>query len=176
MQDLWDGAVGEAPTAGAKAVAVKVHHDLDDQNIEAFLSKVESFLQVSQDEVVSGFLKSSKQVILDKCSAFLDLVTLEAHKTFLHRLSRRRVRDQRLKVFTTIRPLLRAGRRRAGRCGIRRILLHLSPSIRPSLLRLRHRSPAPGWRQYRELPGGRVHALQTAWFGELGAQVRRHDL
>ena len=40
-------------------------------------------------------------MILDKCSGFLPTDKLEAHKTFLHRLSRRRVRDQRLKVFTT---------------------------------------------------------------------------
>ena len=101
MQDLWNGAVGEEPTAGAKATAGKVNHDLKDQNIEAFLSRVEAFLQVNPDTVVSDFLDSSKQVILDKCSTFLDLKKLETHKTFLHRLSRRRVRDQRLRVFTT---------------------------------------------------------------------------
>ena len=101
MQDLWNGAVGEEPTAGAKATAEKVKHDLQNQNIEAFLSRVEAFLQVNQDTVVSEFLDSSKQVILDKCTAFLDPEKLETHKTFLHRLSRRRVRDQRLRVFTT---------------------------------------------------------------------------
>jgi hypothetical protein len=58
-------------------------------------------MQVIPDADVGAFLDSSKQVILDKCSAFLDVTKLEAHKTFLHRLSRRRVRDQRLKVFTT---------------------------------------------------------------------------
>jgi hypothetical protein len=101
MQDLWTGAVGEKPTAGATETAGKVNHDLKDQNIEAFLSRVEAFLQVAQDKVVSEFLKSSKQVILDKCSAFLGPSKLGDHKTFLHRLSRRRVRDQRLQVFTT---------------------------------------------------------------------------
>jgi len=101
MQDLWNGAVGEEPTADAKAAAGKVNHDLTDRNIEALLSRVEAFLQVNQDEDVSKFLDSSKQVILDKCSGFLDPDKLAAHKTFLHRLSRRRVRDQRLRVFTT---------------------------------------------------------------------------
>ena len=101
MQDLWNGAVGEKPTDGATRTAGKVNHDLKDNNIEAFLSRVEAFLQVSQDDGVSKFLDSSKLVILNKCSMFLDLKKLEAHKTFLHRLSRRRVRDQRLQVFTT---------------------------------------------------------------------------
>lgn len=101
MQDLWNGAVGEKPTNAATATAKKVYYDLNDQNIEAFLSKVEAFLQVNHDKDVSDFLYISKQAILDKCSAFLDPQKLEAHKTFLHRMSRRRVRDQRLRVFTT---------------------------------------------------------------------------
>ncbi|MBU1701417.1 MAG: SIR2 family protein [Candidatus Eisenbacteria bacterium] len=101
MQDLWNGAVGAEPTVCATETAGKVNHDLKDQNIEAFLSRVEAFLQVEDNEDVSEFLSSSKQVILDKCSAFLDADKLGAYKVFLHRLSRRRVRDQRLQVFTT---------------------------------------------------------------------------
>jgi len=102
MQDLWNGAVGEEPTAGAIATAGKVKHELTDPNIEAFISRVEAFLQVNPgDTEVSTFLDASKQVILDRCSAFLDHEKLATHKTFLHRLSRRRVRDQRLRVFTT---------------------------------------------------------------------------
>lgn len=101
MQDLWNWAVGNPPTDSATAVANKVNHDLKGQNIEALLSRVEASLQVSPDDAVRKFLDSSKQVILDKCSEFLDLKHLDAHKVFLHRLSRRRVRDQRLRVFTT---------------------------------------------------------------------------
>lgn len=101
MLDLWNRAVGEEPTEDAKGTAAKVHHDLADKNIEALLSRVEAFLQVNQDEAVSGFLNSSQQVILDQCSTFLDPGKLNDHETFLHRLSRRRVRDSRLKVFTT---------------------------------------------------------------------------
>lgn len=101
MQDLWNGAVGKEPKEGAKATAEKVHHELTDTNIEAFLSKIEAYLQINEDEDVETFLNSSKQVILQKCSAFLDLDRLDAHRTFLHRLSRRRVRDPRLRVFTT---------------------------------------------------------------------------
>lgn len=101
MQDLWNGAVGKEPTKEAKKTAQKVKYNLADKNIEAFLSRVEAFLQVNQDEAVSDFLNSSKQVILNQCSQFLDPDKLGDHETFLHRLSRRRVRDPRLKVFTT---------------------------------------------------------------------------
>lgn len=40
-------------------------------------------------------------MILKKCSGFATAEKLDSHRTFLHRLSRRRARDQRLKVFTT---------------------------------------------------------------------------
>ncbi len=101
MQDLWNYAVGVTPTNEATATAKKGRHDLRNPNIEAFLSRIEAFLQVNEDKEVAAFLNSSKKVILEKCSAFLNPEKLDAHKTFLHRLSRRRVRDQRLKVFTT---------------------------------------------------------------------------
>jgi hypothetical protein len=102
MQDLWNGAVGEKPTDAAKATADKVNHKLTDTNIERFLSRIEAFLQVNEgDKTVKDFLKSSKQVILDKCSAFPDPGELDPHTIFLHRLARRRARDQRLRVFTT---------------------------------------------------------------------------
>lgn len=101
MLDLWNHAVGEKPTEKETKIAAKVHHDLTDKNIEAFLSRVEAFLHVNDDKEVADFLNASKKVILGKCSGFLQTDKLDAHKTLLHRLSRRRVRDQRLKIFTT---------------------------------------------------------------------------
>lgn len=101
MLNLWTDAIGEQPTDEATAIAARVHHDLADKNLEAFLSKIEAFLHVRDDNEAAAFLTASKKVILDKCSGFLQTGKLEAHKTFLHRLSRRRTRDERLKVFTT---------------------------------------------------------------------------
>lgn len=102
MGDLWDGAVTEDLTGAAIPTALKVNQDTDnDKDIEAFLSKVEAYLQVNEDHEATTFLESSKEVILRLCSEFLDPAQLKHHKTFLHRLSRRRVRDQRLKIFTT---------------------------------------------------------------------------
>lgn len=103
MKDLWNNAIGEPPKKEATNTAKKVNYDLSTlvPNIEDFLSKAEAYLQVDNDADVKAFVDSCKQVILEMCSKFLDLKKLEAHKTFLHRLSRRRVRDPRLKLFTT---------------------------------------------------------------------------
>lgn len=101
MYDLWKKAVGEEPTESAKDIAQKVRHDLTDKNIESFLSRIEAYLQVNEDAAVARFLDDSKRVILQGCSGFLDRTKLEVHQTFLHRLSRRRIRDPRLKLFTT---------------------------------------------------------------------------
>lgn len=101
MWHLWNKAVGEEPSDETKEIAKIVGHGLDDPNIEALLSRAEAYLQLYSHIGVSEFLNKSKRVILGMCSEFLNEDRLEAHQTFLHRLSRRRSRDQRLKVFTT---------------------------------------------------------------------------
>lgn len=102
MNDLWDASIGKPPTRAATDTIKTINYDLTASNIEEFLSKAEAYLQVKEDDVdVKNFVNSCKKVILNKCSTFLDVGKLNAHKTFLHRLSRRRVRDPRLKVFTT---------------------------------------------------------------------------
>lgn len=101
MDDLWNGAVGGEPSAATVRAAKRVHHDLADANIELFLSKIEAYLQVNEVKTIRRYLNSCKEVILQKCSGFLQSEKLGAHKTFLHRLSRRGSRAQRLKVFTT---------------------------------------------------------------------------
>jgi hypothetical protein len=103
MKDLWDGAIGKPPTPVASKVSGLIKYDLrtPNPNIEDFLSRCDAYLQVNDDNSVGAFVGACKKVILDKCSAFLDVKKLDGHKTFLHRLSRRRIRDPRLKVFTT---------------------------------------------------------------------------
>lgn len=115
MWALWDYCVNSNPGTG-KAIrgladaAAKVIADIDyditieKENIEALLSRCEAFLQVKDNKDVTDFITASKKVILEKCSEFIDPADagqLAAHRTFLHRLSRRRVRDSRLKLFTT---------------------------------------------------------------------------
>jgi hypothetical protein len=103
MKDLWDAAIGKTPTSAASKVAGVIKYDLKtpNPNFEDFLSRCDAYLQVNGDEDVKDFVGNCKKVILDNCSTFLDVEKLDGHKTFLHRLSRRRVRDPRLKIFTT---------------------------------------------------------------------------
>ena len=105
MGDLWNAAIGSPPSEAAKAVGTAVNYNLepeDNHDIEAFLSWIEAFLYVNPDDkAVAAFLVDAKKIILEKCSAFLQKTKLTGHQTFLHRLSRRRARDHRLKLFTT---------------------------------------------------------------------------
>lgn len=101
MPSLWDAAVGEPATELAKKVAEMVNHGLATKNIETLLSRIEASLQLNEKQELRNFLNKSKKDILERCSNFLDEEKLTAHRRFLHRLSRRRARDQRLKIFTT---------------------------------------------------------------------------
>lgn len=104
MWDLWINAVGGEPCEEAQTAAETIDYDLDDednQNIELFLSRIEAYLQLYDDEDLDTFLASAKDVILKDCSEFIDADKLDPHRVFIRRLSRRRARDPRLKVFTT---------------------------------------------------------------------------
>ncbi|UZG43719.1 SIR2 family protein [Caldimonas thermodepolymerans] len=102
MSDLWNEIVGANPEDDVREVIDNVGYDIKQENIEALLSRIEASLALNEDKALSAFLHNSKQKILNKCSGFLaNEEKLEAHKTFVHRLSRRRARDQRLKIFTT---------------------------------------------------------------------------
>jgi hypothetical protein len=115
MWTLWDYCVNDNPGTGdaartvsskaAKVIAeIGYNTAVDKENIEALLSRCEAYLQVKTSTDVEAFIIESKRVILTKCSEFIDpadVDQLAAHRTFLHRLSRRRVRDSRLKLFTT---------------------------------------------------------------------------
>lgn len=113
MWTLWDYCVHSNPGTGstkrtvspnAAKVVAEIRYNIANENIEALLSRCEAYLQVNDSVDVTNFVTASKKVILEKCSEFLDPADasqLAAHRTFLHRLSRRRVRDSRLKLFTT---------------------------------------------------------------------------
>lgn len=115
MAKLWEQCVTKGKPDGTESPvliqeAESVIHEIgystavDGKNIEALLSKCEAFLQVKASQSVESFLRVSKRIILDECSKFLkpnDPSQLESHSVFLHRLSRRRGRDSRMKLFTT---------------------------------------------------------------------------
>lgn len=101
MADLWNATVGEPASTEARAAAAMVGHDIEDKNIEALLSRIDAALQLNEQNDLRKFLNDSKKTILHRCSSFLGDNNLHSHRRFLHRLSRRRARDQRLKIFTT---------------------------------------------------------------------------
>lgn len=115
MWTLWDHCVNSnpdsgddtrTPTAQAQAVIDEIGYEVavEKENIEALLSRCDAFLQIKKSVEVERFVSASKAVILKNCSDFLDGADdsrLASHRTFLHRLSRRRVRDSRMKLFTT---------------------------------------------------------------------------
>ncbi|RWU17260.1 SIR2 family protein [Pseudomonas alkylphenolica] len=72
-------------------------------NIEHFLSQCDAYLAFNDDATVKVFVSDVKAVILDACSAFLraPAADISAYRQLLQKLARRRVRDPRLKVFTT---------------------------------------------------------------------------
>ena len=108
MQKLWSccmcGGDGEELTPLAVSVCDKVHYtEKVSPNIEHFLSQCDAFLLFNSDEQVEEYLLSAKKEILKQCSIFIDSpeCDISAYQTLLYKLARRRVRDPRLKVFTT---------------------------------------------------------------------------
>lgn len=112
MWDLWKFAMWENPLLlesgqlkpDAITVCDKVRYsERDYPNIEHFLSNCEAYLAFHDDENVLNFLNQVKLIILDKCRSFIDdgNCDLTAYVNLLQKMARRRVRDPRLKVFTT---------------------------------------------------------------------------
>lgn len=112
MWDLWECAMLEDPIEDeerelkkiALSVCEKVKYtDIEYPNIEHFLSNCEAFLAFHEDKEVLDFLNQVKTVILNKCRSFLEDGTsdISSYVNLLQKMGRRRVRDPRLKVFTT---------------------------------------------------------------------------
>ncbi|BCE01676.1 SIR2 family protein [Marinicellulosiphila megalodicopiae] len=116
MWDLWEKAMLEVnfidDAIGNKRITKDAQEVLDlvkysemqNPNIEHFLSKCDAYLSFNEDDqIVSAFLNKVKKIILDECSSFLSSQTndISAYQSLLQKLARRRVRDPRLKVFTT---------------------------------------------------------------------------
>lgn len=106
MNALWEkSAYNEnyVIKASVQGIANKINFDTSAKipNIEEFLSLCDAYLQFNDDEGIKTLVKDFKSVILNECSFVNDDTDLTGHEIFLHRLSRRRVRDSRLKIFTT---------------------------------------------------------------------------
>ena len=106
MWNLWElcTKVDNKYTVAAKAVFKATNYKYEDcENIEVLLSLCEAHLQINNDSEssVKKFIEFCKDKILSACNFDKSDDFLSGHKTFIHRLSRRRTRDSRLKLFTT---------------------------------------------------------------------------
>ncbi|MGE8163749.1 SIR2 family protein [Paraburkholderia sp. NPDC080076] len=109
MWKLWTTAMctdasGKQLKNDAEQVCERIRYsERENPNIEHFLSQCDAYLAFSADAQVESFLTSVKALILELCSAFLtsEGSDISAYRYLLQKLARRRVRDPRLKVFTT---------------------------------------------------------------------------
>ena len=110
MKDLWAHCLDEKKTELKLPAKLENCRDNSEGNIERFLSLCEASIECEMDQEkkaeIEDFIKSCRDVIRFQCSKFLLIDInpenkLEPHCLFLHKLIRRRVRDPRLKVFTT---------------------------------------------------------------------------
>jgi hypothetical protein len=116
MRELWDksmlidheAAPGDDNYGVLHQSAIEVmdkvrYQETENPNIEHFLSHCESYLQVEEEQSVLDYVRDVKETILFECSDFLekDESDISPYKMLLQKLARRRVRDPRLKVFTT---------------------------------------------------------------------------
>lgn len=109
MQQLWAAAMctpgtGSELTNAAKEICDRVRYSEHvSPNIEHFLSQCDAYLSFNQDVKTQTFVIEIKAKILDLCSNFLNNPgsDISAYRHILQKLARRRVRDPRLKIFTT---------------------------------------------------------------------------
>ena len=109
MWGLWKESMGfdmkaKSISMAAEAVCNTVKYsERDNPNIEHFLSQCDAYLSFQYDKDVNDFVLDVKRVILERCSTFLDESDsdISSYTGLLQKLARRRVRDPRLRVFTT---------------------------------------------------------------------------
>jgi hypothetical protein len=108
MWNLWQQAMcpdgqGVLSERAARVADTVRYRERENPNIEHFLSQCDSYLAFTEDAVVGAFVNDVKELILRACSDFLMHPTsdISAYRNLLQKLARRRVRDPRLKVFTT---------------------------------------------------------------------------
>ncbi|EPM9933765.1 TPA: SIR2 family protein [Pseudomonas aeruginosa] len=108
MWELWQRAMcpegQDRLSERAAQVADTVRYlERNNPNIEHFLSQCDAYLAFNSDAGVSAFVNDVKALILHACSEFMNSGNsdISAYRNLLQKLARRRVRDPRLRVFTT---------------------------------------------------------------------------
>lgn len=112
MWDLWRYAMVVNPeddscselTPKAQEIVKEVNYkESANPNIEHFLSKCDAYLNIYESDEVKQFINRVKGEILNKCSLDFDNPkhNISTYEQLINKLSKRRARDPRLKVFTT---------------------------------------------------------------------------
>ena len=107
MGDLWnactieDGKIFSATDCFSEC-GYETNIDGHD-NIELCLSHCEAYIQINPNDFkTKKFVEKSKEIILNKCHFINNQETqLIGHKEFIRKLSRRKAKDPRIKLFTT---------------------------------------------------------------------------
>lgn len=99
MSELWTTAIS-LPSFSVAQQAVSYPGGTD---IEEFLSRCDALLELTpENEVVSRVREATVSMILTRCRSVGDNPSsLNPHQDLLKKVARRRVRDSRVKVFTT---------------------------------------------------------------------------
>ncbi|XID75482.1 SIR2 family protein [Alkanindiges sp. WGS2144] len=112
MWKLWQFAMVTNPddkeceelTPEAERIVSIVNYSLMKPNIEHFLSNCDAYLNIYEDDTqVKQFIIEVKKIILNKCTLDFDETEhdISTYEQLINKLSKRRARDPRLKVFTT---------------------------------------------------------------------------
>jgi hypothetical protein len=98
MSALWRAAL---KLDGVPEATAKLSFEGKD-NIEEFLSRCDAFLELNHDDMVARVRARVVGEILSQCrAAGGDTSKLAVHRSLLRKVARRRVRDSRVKLFTT---------------------------------------------------------------------------
>lgn len=104
MKKLWEEIVNECGKESIEKLGKKINYKIDDitkVNLEEFLSHASLFLLLYNDTCseVEEIVNKIKQIIINNCTIIMPEDA--PHKEFLKRITARKLKHNRLKLFTT---------------------------------------------------------------------------
>ena len=104
MKKLWGKIVEELGEKEIEKLGNKINYSIEDiseVNLEEFLSKANLYLMLygSKDKNVEGLVSKIKEIIIQNCMIIMPEDA--PHKEFLKRVTARKLKNSRLKLFTT---------------------------------------------------------------------------
>lgn len=104
MKKLWEEIVNECGNESLEKLAKEINYKIDDiasVNLEDFLSHASLFLLLYKDtdSEVEEIVNKIKQIIINNCTIIMPEDA--PHKEFLKRITARKLKHNRLKLFTT---------------------------------------------------------------------------